>query len=109
MKKFNDLVKKLKMQTVKGFTLIEMVIVVAIIAILLILVVPNLTNQKSNAEAKTDEAFQTTLQSQVTLAEEDGKKITSWDQLLEAKYISEKQAKKAQEKFVITNGEVVKK
>lgn len=109
MKKFKELVKKLRKQTVKGFTLIEMVIVIAIIAILMILVVPNLTNQKNNAETKTDEAFQTTLQAQVTLAEEDGKKITSWDQLEQAKYMSEKQAKRAQEKFVISNGEVVKK
>lgn len=109
MKKFKELVKKLRKQTVKGFTLIEMVIVIAIIAILMILVVPNLTNQKNNAETKTYEAFQTTLQAQVTLAEEDGKKITSWDQLEQAKYISEKQAKRAQEKFVISNGEVVKK
>ena len=42
-----------KSQKLKGFTLIEMVIVIAIIAILILLVVPNLTKQKYRAESRT--------------------------------------------------------
>ncbi len=36
----------------KGFTLIEMCLVIAIIAILILLIVPNITQQKQKAEQK---------------------------------------------------------
>lgn len=54
---------------VSGFTLLEMVIVIAIIAMLMLLVIPNVTKQKNNAETKTDAAFIQTIQTQVDLAE----------------------------------------
>lgn len=51
MKKYlaNIMAKRRKQE---GFTLIEMVVVIAIIVILILLIVPNLINQKKNAETK---------------------------------------------------------
>ncbi|GBG04585.1 competence type IV pilus major pilin ComGC [Lactobacillus rodentium] len=93
-----------KSQKLKGFTLIEMVIVIAIIAILILLVVPNLTKQKDRAESRTDEAFRSTLQTQVELADD---KNISLEELNKEGFISDKQLKKANEKGItITNGKV---
>lgn len=93
-----------KSQKLKGFTLIEMVIVIAIIAILILLVVPNLTKQKDRAESRTDEAFRSTLQTQVELADD---KNISLEELNKEGFISDKQFKKANEKGItITNGKV---
>ena len=43
---------KLKKATVKGFTLVEMLIVLLIISVLLLLFVPNLTKQKDAVNDK---------------------------------------------------------
>ncbi|MBL3530580.1 prepilin-type N-terminal cleavage/methylation domain-containing protein [Companilactobacillus zhachilii] len=45
----------------KGFTLIEMVIVLFIISLLLLIMIPNLAAQKNRADEKSTEAFKTTL------------------------------------------------
>ncbi|WP_125715006.1 prepilin-type N-terminal cleavage/methylation domain-containing protein [Companilactobacillus kedongensis] len=91
---------KLKKKTREAFTLIEMVIVLFIISLLLLLIVPNLANQKSNAVDKTDEAFRTTLQAQVDIADT---KVTDLKDLK----LKGRQAERA-EKFSIKDGEVVK-
>lgn len=102
MKNFKNNLEKTK--KVKGFTLIEMVIVIAIIAILILLIVPSLTKQKDRAESRTDEAFRTTIQTQVELA--DDKNITLED-LNKEGYISDRQLKRANEKGItIVNGHV---
>ena len=88
--KLNNLKKKAK--KFKGFTLIEMVVVIAIIAILILLVVPNLSKQKEKANNRTDEAFKTTLQTQVELS---GKENPTWDELQKDGLLTEKQAKRA--------------
>lgn len=50
----------------EGFTLIEMLIVLFIIAILLILIIPNITKNIDTAKDKSSEAYEKTVQSQVT-------------------------------------------
>lgn len=45
-----------KLSKKKGFTLMEMMIVVAIIAILMAIIIPTFTNAMNNAKAATDEA-----------------------------------------------------
>ena len=45
-----------KLSKKKGFTLMEMMIVVAIIAILMAIIIPTFTNAMKNAKAATDEA-----------------------------------------------------
>lgn len=102
MKRLKNRLRKNK--TIKGFTLIEMVIVIAIIAILILLIVPSLTKQKERAENRTDEAFRSTLQTQVELA--DDKNITL-EALNKEGYISNRQLDKANEKGItIVNGHV---
>lgn len=93
-----------KVKKAKGFTLIEMVVVIAIIAILILLVVPNLSNQKQKAEDRTDEAFKTTLQTQVELSE---KEKPTLDDLKSEKLITDKQFKRATDNgYKIENGVV---
>ncbi|MFC6323031.1 prepilin-type N-terminal cleavage/methylation domain-containing protein [Companilactobacillus baiquanensis] len=92
--------KKFK-RTREAFTLIEMVIVLFIISLLLVLIIPNLGTQKNNAVKKTDEAFVTTLQTQVDMADPS---ITD----LKGLHLKGEQAEKA-EGYIIEDGKVVKK
>lgn len=83
----------------RAFTLIEMVIVVAIIATLVLLISPNLLAQKDRADEQTNDAFTTTIQSQVELYEENtGKKPASFQEMVDAHYLTQKQEKQAEEK-----------
>ena len=62
-----NIMKKFKNKD--GFTLIEMLIVLFIIAILLILIIPNITKNIDTAKDKSSEAYEKTVQSQVTAYE----------------------------------------
>lgn len=111
MKKiFNQVIKKNKKQS--GFTLIEMVVVIAIVVMLLVIIAPNLVNQKQNAQNKTDEAFVTTLQTQVELYNDDHPKEklkSSLDPLAHGNdYLSENQ-KKNLGRYTLNDGKVVLK
>lgn len=55
----------------KGFTLIEMVIVLFIISLLLLLMIPNLVKQKDGAQKKSDEALRTTIVTQAQMYSEN--------------------------------------
>ncbi|MDO4912087.1 MAG: competence type IV pilus minor pilin ComGE [Lactobacillus sp.] len=94
--------KKLKNKKQKGFTLIEMVIVIAIIVMIVMLIAPNLISQKNAAQSKSDKAFLNTLQTQVTLYLEDhpGEKTTTFDKL-KNKYLTEDQYEKASKNYAI--------
>jgi len=96
----------------KGFTLIEMVIVLFIISLLLLIMIPNLVEQKNHASLQSDKAFRTTLITQAGLyvenkPKEDGgsqgettasqKEKVTIKQLLDGKYITKNQLKKAQD------------
>lgn len=84
-----------------GFTLIEMVVVIAIIVILILLIAPNLLEQKGRAENRTNDAFKTTLRTQVELYKDDeGKEPTSFEDLKSKKYLTEEQIKKAEAKKI---------
>ncbi|MGR3741432.1 competence type IV pilus major pilin ComGC [Companilactobacillus sp. DQM5] len=90
-----------------GFTLIEMVFVIFIISLLLLIIIPNISQQKSHATNKTDEAFITTIQGQADLYEGDG--TPSLEQLAKEHYISEKQLKHANEKGITIHDGTVEK
>lgn len=90
MKKLKQFI--IKNRQVKGFTLVEMVIVIAIIAMLILLIVPGLSKQKDRATSKTDEALRTTIETQRQLAEDNGDG-TSLEELVKKEYISQKQKK----------------
>lgn len=82
----------------KGFTLIEMVIVLAIIALLMLIVVPNLTAQREHAGVKQQEALQEIVYNQAEMYRsdhQDAKGDVTIDQLKQEKYLNEKQAAQA--------------
>ena len=95
---------------VKGFTLIEMVVVVAIIVMLLIIIAPNLTKQKNNASDRTNDAFNSTLQTQATLYEDDkdrnGKEI-NFQNMFDDGYLTKKQFSKSKN-YTVNDGVVEK-
>lgn len=59
----------------KGFTLIEMLIVLLVISILLIITIPNITKHQSTIHTKGCEAFVKMVQSQVQAYEIDNSKL----------------------------------
>ena len=87
MKKLKQFI--LKNKQVKGFTLVEMVIVIAIIAMLILLIVPGLSKQKDRATSKTDEALRTTIETQRQLAEDNGDG-TSLEELVKSIFLKSK-------------------
>lgn len=58
----------------KGFTLIEMMIVLLVISVLLVITVPNVTKNNSSINEKGCEAFVNMVQGQVQAFELDGNK-----------------------------------
>lgn len=95
--------KKLIKKTKKAFTLIEMVVVLFIISLLLLVMIPNLGAQKSNADAKSEDAFKATLQTEVDMyaADKGVSTSTTWDVLKSRDYITQKQYDKAHDKYNI--------
>ncbi|WP_035053928.1 competence type IV pilus major pilin ComGC [Carnobacterium pleistocenium] len=90
----------------KGFTLIEMVMVLFIISVLMLLIVPNVVKQKDSIDAQGTEALVTVIQTQVELYELEGEDgAVSLDALQQQGYLSAKQVKQASAKaIIITNG-----
>ncbi|AKP68269.1 competence type IV pilus major pilin ComGC [Companilactobacillus ginsenosidimutans] len=67
----------------KGFTLIEMVIVMFIISVLLMLVIPNVVEQRNNAEKHSADAFIRTVQTVVDMDSYGETPITTQSALLD--------------------------
>lgn len=90
----------------KGFTLIEMVMVLFIISVLMLLIVPNVVKQKDMIDVQGTEALVTVIQTQVELYELDGHtEAVSLTALENQGYLSAKQVKQATDKSIsITNG-----
>jgi competence protein ComGC len=63
------------MMNEKGFTLIEMLIVLLVISILLIITVPNITKHQSTIQTKGCEAFSKMVQAQVEAYQIDHNKL----------------------------------
>jgi competence protein ComGC len=77
------------MKNEKGFTLIEMMIVMLVISVLLIITIPNVTKHNSNINKKGCEAFVKMVQSQVQSYEiEYGELPSSITDLQSKEYIS---------------------
>ncbi|HEM3213122.1 competence type IV pilus major pilin ComGC [Streptococcus suis] len=85
--------KKLVEMKVKGFTLVEMLVVLGIISLLLLLFVPNLSQQKDAIQKKGDAAVVKVVESQMELYELEHDKETTVADLQAKGYITEKQAK----------------
>ncbi|MFO8069536.1 MAG: competence type IV pilus major pilin ComGC [Alkalibacterium sp.] len=94
-----------------GFTLIEMSLVLFIISALLLLFVPNIASRQDSANATSNEAMVTVLQSQVdmyTMNEEGGAPV-SFGEMETKGYLTAKQSKKATEDFTLEAGIVTPK
>ncbi|WP_078552871.1 competence type IV pilus major pilin ComGC [Bacillus alkalicellulosilyticus] len=93
----------------KGFTLVEMMIVLLIISILLLIAVPNMTKNSSVAQSKGCEATIELLQTQVGAYEvEKGAKPATLQVLLDEDYVDRIQCPDGKE-LTLTNGKVVVK
>ena len=80
-----------KLNKQKGFTLIEMLVVLLIISILLIITIPNITKHQSTVQTKGCEAFVKMVQSQVQAYEIDHNQLpSSMDELEKEGYLKQK-------------------
>ncbi|HEM3632557.1 TPA: competence type IV pilus major pilin ComGC [Streptococcus suis] len=84
--------KKLIEMKVKGFTLVEMLVVLGIISLLLLLFVPNLSQQKDAIQKKGNAAVVKVVESQMELYELEYDKEATVEDLQKAGYITPKQA-----------------
>ncbi|WP_080845133.1 competence type IV pilus major pilin ComGC [Cytobacillus gottheilii] len=76
----------------RGFTLIEMMIVLLVISVLLIITVPNVTQHNSKINSKGCEAFIQMVQAQVQAYEMDHKELpASVQDLADKGYMNENQ------------------
>ena len=94
----------------KGFTLIEMLVVLLIITVLILLIVPNIGNKTSDMHDDGCDALIITVQSQADMYELDkGSKVSSIDELMTTGYINENQKTcKNGDVLSISNGKVSK-
>ncbi|MFP5113584.1 competence type IV pilus major pilin ComGC [Bacillaceae bacterium C204] len=71
----------------KGFTLIEMMIVMLVISVLLIITIPNVAKHNSNINNKGCQAYVKMVQAQVQAYEMDKNKIPTMEELKTEGYI----------------------
>ncbi|WP_414635128.1 competence type IV pilus major pilin ComGC [Bacillus sp. NTK071] len=92
----------------KGFTLIEMMIVIMIISVLLLIAVPSLTKNNEVVEGKSCEATVKVAQTQVAAYKADKKAFpASIDDLVSEKYLDMEEATcPGGQPLTITNGKV---
>lgn len=90
----------------KGFTLIEMLIVLAVITLLLILVVPNLADQNENIHKNSEETLIKMAENQTQVYFiETGKKPTSIKQLVDEGYLSTDEIANGKRILIYVNGD----
>ncbi|WP_035444984.1 competence type IV pilus major pilin ComGC [Bacillus sp. UNC41MFS5] len=77
------------MKNEKGFTLIEMMIVMLVISVLLIITIPNVAKHNSNINNKGCEAYVKMVQAQVQAYEMDKNKIPTIAELKTEGYLKE--------------------
>jgi len=73
----------------KGFTLIEMMIVMLIISVILIITIPNVTKHNKNINTKGCEAYVKMVQAQVQAYQMDNNRIPTLDELKTGGYLKD--------------------
>lgn len=103
--------KKWKLNN-KGFTLVEMILVLFVISVLLILVIPNVVQQKKKIDNQGTEALMTVIETQIELfllEKEPGIEV-SFASLKADNYLKQKQIDNAINKgLAIENNQVVQR
>lgn len=95
------------MKNEKGFTLIEMLVVLLVISILLIIMIPNVSKHNTVVNNKGCDALVKMVEGQIQAYEiEHGKKPTM-DELTDGKYIKSNKCPNGKTLSIDTNGEVV--
>jgi competence protein ComGC len=90
----------------KGFTIIEMLIVLMIISILLLITIPNVTKHNSMINKKGCEALIKMVQAQVKAFEMEHEKIPTVQELIDQKYIESNKCPNGKTIQIDSNGEV---
>lgn len=91
------LLKQFGRKTVKAFTLVEMLLVLAVVSVLLLLFVPNLSKQKESIDTAGGRALVKVVESQAELYELKHGGTASLDAMVQAKFISREQSDKYKE------------
>ena len=93
------------MKNQKGFTLIEMMIVLLVISVLLVITVPNVTKNNSSINEKGCEAFIQMVQGQVQAYQLENNALPTIGNLTEGKYINQTKCPSGKE-ITIVDGKV---
>jgi len=94
----------------RGFTLVEMAIVLFIISLLILIILPNLNGQRDRAQSIHRNAMQTVVQGQLTAYLDDHAghtKTVSYDDLVTGKYLTKAQVKQAQSEHLTIKGDTI--
>ncbi|MBB5325222.1 competence protein ComGC [Anoxybacillus tepidamans] len=90
----------------KGFTLIEMLIVLMVISVLLLITIPNITKHNGMINAKGCEAFLQTVQAQVKAYQMEKNTIPTVQQLMDENYIKSNKCPNGHTIQIGSDGEV---
>lgn len=91
----------------RGFTLVEMMIVLLVIAVLLIITIPNVAKHNENINDKGCEAYKKMVQAQVQAYRIDHNKIPTIESLSNEDYITQTNCPDGQELAVDKEGTVI--
>jgi competence protein ComGC len=90
----------------KGFTLIEMMIVLLVISVLLMITVPNVTKNNSTINEKGSEAFIKMVQGQIQAYEMENKEIPTVEKLVAGDYLVDEKGPAGQYIHISVDGVV---
>lgn len=96
------------MKNEKGFTLIEMLVVLFVITILLLMTIPNVTKHNKNIQTKGCNGLINMVQAQVSAFQMDHNKLPTIDELVTNKYLNDQPSCPNGEKIVIDSEGKVK-
>ncbi|UYZ20749.1 competence type IV pilus major pilin ComGC [Mesobacillus jeotgali] len=99
------------MKNQKGFTLIEMMIVLLVISVLLIITVPNISSHSSKINTKGCEGYIKMVEAQVQAYKIDNNVIPTFEQLQTGKYLKNTGSKcpDGTDIVITTEGAVIRK
>ncbi|MEN2666527.1 competence type IV pilus major pilin ComGC [Listeria aquatica] len=84
---------KINWRDERGFTLVEMLVVLLVVSVLLLLIIPNLTKQSKSINDKGCSAFISMVETQVQAYELEYHNVPSFNDLLSKGFLSNKQKK----------------